>query len=291
MADADQDGASSPSAQANETRQPVTLVTGGTEGIGLALAREFARHGHDLLLIARSQEKLDRAAENLARAFGVRVRRISADLATPEGCEAVSATVEEDGLYVDYLVNNAAYGVEGPFAEIDAERLLGMVDLNLRAVTDLTRRFLPGMIERGAGGVLNLGSLAGFAPGPYQQVYYASKAYIISLSQAIAYEVHETGVRVAVVTPGPVATEFHTRMGSENAYYMRFGMMQADAVARIAYARFMRGQRVIAPGIVNMINHVLLRLMPRALLVPFMGFLLKQRVNPSHAETSRRRDS
>lgn len=285
MTEAKEDTAGSPRKPAGP-RQPVTVITGGSEGIGLELAREFARAGNDLLLVARTQKNLERAADQLTRAFGVTVHGLAVDLSTEEGCRSLAVAIEDNGLYVRYLVNDAGFGVEGLFAEIDPQRLVKMVDLNVRAVTDLTRRFLPGMVQRNEGGVLNLGSLAGFAPGPYQQVYYASKAYIISLTQAIAHEVRHTNVRISVVTPGPVSTDFHARMGAEKAYYMLFGMMQPDAVAKIAYANFMCRQRVIAPGILNMLNHVLLRLMPRALLVPFMGLLLRQRDAEGHVKAS-----
>ncbi len=285
MAERREDAPGSPSRPAGP-RQPVTVITGGSEGIGLELAREFARAGNDLLLVARTQKNLERAADQLTRAFGVTVHGLAVDLSAEDGCQSLATAIEDNDLYVRYLVNDAGIGVEGRFAEIDPPRLLKMVDLNVRAVTDLTRRFLPDMIERNEGGVLNLGSLAGFAPGPYQQVYYACKAYVISLTEAIAHEVRHTNVRVSAVTPGPVSTDFHARMGSEKAYYLLFGKMPPDAVAKIAYANFMCRQRVIAPGILNMLNHVLLQLMPRALLVPFMGLLLRQRDADGHAKAS-----
>lgn len=268
---------STAAAQPGGAAEPVTVVTGGTEGIGLELAREFARNGHDLVLVARTVRNLERAAEQLAATCSVTVHAVAADLATQEGRDALARAVEQNGMWVEYLVNNAGVGHAGPFADADPARLLGIIDLNVLAVTELTRRFLPGMLARRRGGVLNVGSLAGFAPGPYQQAYYASKAYVISLTQAIAHETRGTGVRISVLTPGPVATDFHARMGSERAYYLAFGMMQPETVARIAYANFMCRQTIIVPGIPNMLNHMLLRLMPRVLLVPFMSLLLKQR--------------
>jgi short-subunit dehydrogenase len=259
------------------TVSPITVVTGATEGIGLEVAREFARNGHDLLLVARSARNLEQVADLLSRDFSVTVHAVASDLSTREGCDALVDAVQRSGLFVEYLVNNAGAGHAGAFADGDPKNLLALVDLNVRAVTELTLRFLPAMIANGRGGVLNIGSLAGFAPGPFQQVYYASKAYIISLTQALAHETRGTGVRVSVLTPGSVATDFHARMGTENALYLLLGTMQPEAVAKIAYVNFMCRQRVIVPGPLNMLNHVLLRLMPRFLLVPFMSLILKPR--------------
>lgn len=255
---------------------PVTIITGGSEGIGLALAKEFARGGHDVLLVARTPEKLEAARGEIAASAGVAVHILSADLATREGRDRLEAAVREEGLHCAYLVNNAAIGDSGAFAESDPERLDALVRLNVAALTDLARRFLPGMIARGHGGVLNVASLGGFTPGPWQAAYYASKAYVLSLSEALAHEVRGTGVRVAALAPGPVNTRFHARMGAESALYRRFqGVMDAGTVARSGYSQFMRGRKVIVPGAINLATAGALRYLPHFALTPFTAWLLK----------------
>lgn len=263
---------------------PVTIVTGATEGLGLALAREFARGGHALLLVARTASALEQAAGEIAGGFPVPVHTHAADLASTEGCASVEAALRANGLYANYLVNNAGWGHCGPFAEADAGTLTGLVDLNVRAATDLTRRFLPGMIARNAGGVLNVASLGAFLPGPHQAAYYASKAYILSLTEALAEELRGTNVRMAALAPGPLQTGFHERMGGHASLYLRFqGVMDAEAVAGIGYANFMCGQTVIIPGLINMATALATRLLPHAVLTPFTALLLKRRHEDSNA--------
>lgn len=257
---------------------PVTVITGASEGLGLALAREFARAGHGLLLVARGGAALAAAADDIRNASGVSVAVHIADLSTREGCESVVAALEKNGLHGEYLVNNAALGLSGPFAEHEADEVTRLVDLNVRALSELTWRLLPGMIARDRGGVMNVASLAGFMPGPFQSAYYASKAYVLSLSEALAQEVSETNVRVCVVAPGPLATRFHERMGAQNDYYLRFqGVMGVEQVARSAYAGLMRGRRVIVPGVINWVSAQFLRLAPHMLVVPFAAWLLRRR--------------
>lgn len=255
---------------------PVTIVTGGSEGLGLALAGEFARHGHDLLLVARSPEGLEAARSDIAALSSVTVHVLAADLATPDGRDALKRDIAARGLHCQWLVNNAGIGHCGAFAEADPALLSALAELNVVALTELARHFLPGMIARGQGGVLNVASMAGFMPGPWQAAYYASKAYVISLSEALAHEVRGTGVRVAALAPGPVKTMFHERMGGETARYGRFqGMMDAGEVARIGYTHFMWGRRVIVPGAVNTASALALRYLPHFVLVPFTAWLLK----------------
>lgn len=265
---------------------PVTVITGGTKGIGLALAREFAAAGHDLLLVARTETDLKAVSQELCDAFSITVHAVIADLSSPDGCRTVADAIAQNGLYAHYLVNNAGYGLAGPFAEIDGEHTLNLLDLNVRALTDLTRRLLPGMIERGAGGVLNVASLGGLSPGPYSAIYYASKAYVVSLSESLAQELRGTGVRSAVLAPGPVATEFHARQGTDTAYYIKFlGILRPEEVARFAFKAFRRGQTLIIPGWTNMVNAVFMRLIPHFILVPFTAWLLKPRAGAKNAET------
>ena len=265
-------------------RAPVTLITGASRGIGLALAHEFGRAGHTLVLTARNRIALEDVTTSLSEAYGIEVHAQAGDLATAQGCEALAETINRAGLEVDYLVNNAAIGQCGPFHEADRELLTGLIDLNVAAPTDLTRRFLPGMIARKSGGVLNVASLGGFAPGPYQASYMASKAFVVSLTEALANEVWQSGVKMAVLTPGPVASEFHENAGSEHSYYIRFlGVLSAERVARIAFANFMCGQTVIIPGWSNMLSALTMRLTPHFLMVPFNGWLLKRRERPGDA--------
>jgi uncharacterized protein len=253
------------------------VVTGGSEGIGLALAREFAKAGHDLLLVARDSERLTAAAKSLGDA-AVAAHSLSADLATVEGCAAVEAKLAELGTYCDILVNNAATGLSGPLAEQPLADLAQLADLNVRAVTDLTRRFLPGMLARGRGGVLNVASLGGFVPGPNQAAYYASKAYVISLTRALAHECAGQGVRISALLPGPVATPFHARMGAEHSYYLSLlGVMSPERVGRAGYRGFQWGRTLIYPGALNHFNAVALRVIPGSFIVPVLGWMLKRR--------------
>ena len=257
--------------------RPVTVITGASEGIGRALAGEFARGGHDLLLVARNSEALESAAAELAPA-GVKIRTLSADLATEPGCAAVEATLAGASAYCDILVNNAGIGLGGPFASKPRDDLRRLLDLNIGAVTDLTRRFLPGMLSRGSGGILNVGSLAGFVPGPNQAAYYASKAYLISLTEALASETAGQGVRMAALLPGPVATRWHAKAGAEHSYYLSLiGVMSPEQVARAGFRGFRRGRTLIYCGILDHINAVAVHRLPHWMTIPVVGWMLRQR--------------
>ena len=253
------------------------MITGGSQGIGLALAKEFVHSGHDLLLVARRPVQLAAAAKSLS-ATGVAIQTLSADLATPEGCAAVEAHLIAVNAYADILVNNAAIGLAGPFAGQPQNDLLRLVDLNMRSVTDLTRRFLPGMLVRGEGGILNVASLGGLIPAPNQAAYYASKAYVIALTEALAYETAGQGVRISALLPGPVATMFHARMGTEHSYYLSLlGVMGPEQVARAGFSGFLWGRTLIFPGILHHFNAVALRVIPHTFMMPVMGWMLRRR--------------
>jgi short-subunit dehydrogenase len=190
---------------------PAVVITGGTEGIGRALAEEFARDGHNLVLVARDKAKLDRTAAELSSAYAVEVKVTAQDLTTVEGCAGVEQAVRQFGFYADVLVNNAGVMASGFFQDADPAAMRRMIDLDVRAVVDLTSRFLPGMLARGHGGVLNVASMMGFMPVPYEGVYAASKAFVLSFSKALAYETMGTGVTISVVAPGVVATALHAK--------------------------------------------------------------------------------
>lgn len=264
--------------EAGSSLPKVTLITGGTRGIGLAFARAFAARGHDLAIVARTKSALEATARELSEAGSTKVHVIEADLSTAQGREKVERYVHDQHLVVEYLVNNAGYGLAGFFEDIDRDTTLNMIELNIGALTDLTRRFLPHMVARGGGGILNISSLAGLTPGPYQAAYYATKAYVNSLTFALAHETRRSGVKIGLLMSGPVATEFHSRIGADTAYYIKFlGMEQPDAVARYATDKFLSGSRAIVPGVLNKFSALLMKLLPRALVVPGVAWLLRLR--------------
>jgi hypothetical protein len=241
------------------------LVTGASSGIGLELARLFAASGHDLVLVARNEQKLDELAGELSSKHGVRAVVLPADLQDPAAPERLAAAVESEGLVVDYLVNNAGFGAAAPFLETDARRSLDMIALNVSALTHLTHLFARNMVARGRGGILNIASTAGFQPGPNMAVYYATKAYVVSFTEAIAVELAPHGVHVTAFCPGPVETEFARIAGNDGSVLFKMGAAKADAVALDAYRSFMKRRVLSISGSTNWLGVQLLRLAPRAL--------------------------
>ena len=261
-----------------EGRAPVCIITGGSEGIGRHLANEFAAHGHRILLIARSAENLDRAASELRRDFGAEAHAAAIDLTSPGYDKAIQDALDRHGLYADILVNNAGIGLGGRFAGQDAARVIELCRLNIEALTLLTHSFLPGMLRRGRGGILNIASIGGLFPGPYEAAYYASKAYVMSLTEALAYENAGLGVRISAAAPGPVATRFHERMQAASAFYLHMQLvMRPETAARIIHSAFMGRRTVIVPGLIPSFNAFAVRLIPHVILVPFIGWFLKRR--------------
>jgi len=244
-------------------RNPLALVTGASGGIGHELAQILARHGHDLILVARSADKLAALAERLELDHGIEVRAIAKDLARPEAAAEIHEALAAEGLAVDILVNNAGLGLLGKFAEIGIEGDVEMLRLNVEAPTMLTRLLLPSMLDRGSGRILNLASTAGFQPGPLMAVYYATKAYVLSFSEALANEVAGTGVTVTALCPGPTETGFSSRAGSEQSRLFKGPTMDARTVAGIGYAALMAGKPVVVPGLRNRILAFGVRLAPR----------------------------
>jgi short-subunit dehydrogenase len=257
---------------------PAVVITGATQGIGRQLAVEFARADHTLLLVARDEGKLASTARALVQAHGVEVKVVACDLSTEEGCADVEEALRRHRFYADILVNNAAIMTAGFFQDDDPERLRRLVDLDMRAVVDLTRRFLPGMISRKRGGILNVASVEGFMPVPYQATYAAAKAFILSFSRALAYETMGTRIRVSVLAPGAVTTTMHAKAGAEYARYVQlFPVMDPEDVARIGFRKFMRGKKVIVPGWFNRLSVFAQRFVPDLILVPLMGWLFRVR--------------
>ncbi|MCC7252735.1 SDR family NAD(P)-dependent oxidoreductase [Hyphomicrobium sp.] len=267
-----------PSAQALEAVSgvaPAVVVTGGSRGIGRAIAARFARAGRDLVLIARERAPLEAAAEEIARQAGVRAVPLALDVSLPDAPQQLDTALREARLYADVLVNNAGVGLAGPFTDPPLPELERLITLNITAASRLMHHVLPAMLARARGGILNIGSLGGLVPGPYQAAYYASKAYLVSLTEAVAYEVRGRGVRIAVVAPGPVDTTFHRAMHAENALYRTIiPALSADAVARSAYRGFMIGRTVIVPGVLPSLGALGVKLLPHAISVPLVGALL-----------------
>ena len=228
------------------------LVTGASSGIGADLARVLAQHGHDVVLVARTQAKLEELGGELTRRYGVRAEVVAADLADPSGCRRVDAALRERSLAIDVLVNNAGVGVHGAFAGNDPQTQLRLLQLNVVALTELTRLFLPAMLGRRSGRILNVASTAAFVPGPFMAVYYASKAYVLSLSVALQNELAGSGVTVTTLCPGPTRTNFSEVAGSTRTRLFRAsGVMESLEVARAGYAGMQAGKSIVVPGVRN----------------------------------------
>jgi short-subunit dehydrogenase len=242
-----------------------TLITGGSVGIGAALAEVFARHGHDLILVSRNREKLETRGRDIERAFGVQVTCIPEDLSDPAGPRRLQEAVVTQGLQVETLVNNAGVGLYGKFAGTDLDAELRMIQLNVTSVVELTKRFLPGMVERRSGRILNVASTAAFVPGPWMSIYYATKAFLLSFSEAIDYELKPAGITVTTLCPGPTESEFKVRAGSQRSRLFEAFVMDAPTVANAGYEGMMKGKAVVIPGLRNKLIPIAARLTPRSL--------------------------
>ncbi len=242
--------------------QTFTLITGASTGIGRELARIAASSGRNLILVARSEDKLVELAKEL-QSSGVEAEVIALDLSRIEAPGLLDQEVTRRGLEVDTLVNNAGFGNLGPFHEAEIVVQLEMLRLNVESLTHLTRLFLPPMVRRGRGRVLNVASTAGLQPGPLMAVYYASKAYVLSFSEAIAEELRGTGVTVTALLPGPTRTEFQERAKMEGSGLVRLGMASARSVAEVGYRGMEAGRVVVIPGLVNRLLALSVRFSPR----------------------------
>ena len=246
------------------SRRPVALITGASVGIGYELAKVFARNGYDLVLLARNREQLQKVAAE-CQSLGAAARVLMKDLAIPAAPQDIFDELTRDGVQIDVLVNNAGFGTHGPFAEIDTDADLRLLQVNIVALTHLTKLFLRPMLARGDGKILNVASTAALQPGPLMATYYASKAYVLSFSEAVAAEVSGRGVTVTALCPGPVQTEFQKRAGIETARLFSGYVMDAATVARAGFDALMRGKRVAIPGVSNKLLAFASRLGPRRL--------------------------
>lgn len=261
--------------------RPVALITGASAGIGSELAQQFAAAGYDLILTARRRERLEALAGELQLRHHCRCEVVVVDLASPNAAVNLVAEVERRGWEVDVLVNNAGFGVNGPFAEADPDRLTALMQVNIVALTELTRLLLPGMIARGHGRILNVASIASFMPGPLMAVYYASKAYVRSLSEALSEELRNTGVTVTCLCPGPVRTEFADTAGMAGAKLFEMpNTMTAEPVAAAALRATLRGRRLVIPGFLNRLLTIMVAWVPKSALLRVVMRLQNHRRQP-----------
>jgi short-subunit dehydrogenase len=243
------------------------LITGASSGIGEDLARLLAAGGHDVVLLARNGDKLNALAERIRRESRVTASVLTADLSQPGAAEQVPRELAARGARVDILVNNAGFGTYGEFVNADAAETLGMLQVNIVSLTMLTRLLLSGMIERRNGRVLNVASTAAFQPGPLMAAYYASKAYVLSFSEALTEEVRGMGVTVTCLCPGPTQTEFQARAHMEKSGLLKtLPVMSSADVARAGYEGMKAGRALVIPGLMNKVGVQALRVTPRRLI-------------------------
>jgi len=241
------------------------LITGASFGIGLELARIFAREGYSLVLVARSADKLRQVASELEKAHSTRSLILAADLSEPGAAAYVLDQTTRAQIAVDILVNNAGFGQYGLFAENDLEECLRQIQLNVTTLTHLTRLYLPEMLERKSGRILNVASTAAFQPGPLMAVYFATKAYVLHFSEALANELEGTGITVTCLCPGATATEFHKRANATGMRLLKMGSMDARTVAEDGYRGLMAGKPVVISGLKNWLVAQSVRFSPRKL--------------------------
>jgi short-subunit dehydrogenase len=246
--------------------RPVTVITGASAGIGVALARVFARHGHELALVARRTDRLQALADEIAATGARKPLVIAADLQRADAARVIGEALAAQGVEPQFMVNNAGFGLIGLAGARDRDEVLAMIDVNVRALTELSIAFIDSL-ARHRGGLLNVGSLAGFLPGPGMAVYYATKSYVLSLSEALHSELKGRGVRVSVLCPGPVATEFAERAGVKGGLAPGPLTQSAERVAEAGYRGLMRGQRIVVPGLANKFVASVVPLVPRRLLL------------------------
>ena len=255
--------------------RPIAVVTGASSGLGLDFAQEAARDGHDLVLVARSAEPMRALAERLQKDYGTTAHVIAQDLALPRAGTAVAEAIAKLGLEVEVLINNAGFGFNGTFVELDPDELTRMMQLNVVTLTDLVRALLPGMLARKSGRVMLLASTAAFQPGPNMAVYCATKSYVLSFGEALAHETRGTGVTVTTVCPGTTTTNFQkTASIATSSNLLRAGAMPAADVARQGYRAMKAGKPVIVTGVANAISAFGGRYLPHAVVVPMAARLL-----------------
>lgn len=253
------------------------LITGASNGIGRELAVLCAKDKHDLVLVARSENKLNQLAKELNKKYGVQVKVIAKDLQKMDAIQEVYEATDAENIEVDILINNAGFGLFGEFLNTEREDELNMIDLNIKSLTYLTKLYLPSMVKRKRGKVMNVASTAAFQPGPLMAVYYATKAYVLSFSEALENELKGTGVSVTALCPGATETGFSNRANLEESKLFKSGVMDVETVSNIGYRGMMKGQSLVIPGFQNRMLTCLVRFLPRKI-VPSIVRRVQERV-------------
>lgn len=254
-------------------RRNTALITGASSGIGYELAKLFARDGYSLVLVAKNESGLKRVSEELRCRYGVSVKWIRKDLSLPNMVEELVDELEREAMTVNILVNNAGFGTYGPFTETDFDVERAMMQLNMCSLTHLTKFFMKQMLARGEGKILNVASTAAFQPGPLMAVYYATKAYVLFFSEAIANELRGTPVQVSVLCPGPTRTGFQQRAGTQSSIFFDWVAMDAETVALAGYRGLMNNKLLIIPGMMNRVLAFGVRFLPRRLVTDIVRCL------------------
>jgi len=245
-------------------QKKTALVTGASSGIGYELAKLFARNGYNLVLMARDRDQLEKAAREWRERFNVIIKVIPKDLSRREAADEIVHELGKEAIEINVLINNAGYAGYGPFTETSLQDELDMMQVNMTSLTELTKRLLPSMVEKKEGKIMNVASTAAFAPGPLMAVYYATKAYVLSFSEALSEELRGTGVTVTALCPGATDTGFQKRARVENTIlFSPWKVMDAGTVARIGYRGMMKGKAVVIPGLLNKLMVYSIRLGPR----------------------------
>jgi hypothetical protein len=252
------------------------LITGASEGIGYELVKLSAKDGYNCVLVARNKQKMDQIATEVEKSFGITTRVITKDLSLPESAREIFDELNAANVHVDVLINNAGLGICGDFAQSDMDMNMHLIQVNLVTLTKLTWLFLPGMLKRKSGKIMNVGSIASFAPSPNFALYNASKAYVLFFSEALREELKGTGVSVTCLCPGATKTNWQARAGAENIRLNKVRMVDAKTVAEVGYKGLMKGKRLVVPGIDNKITLLSTKIAPRTVVLKVARFLTQK---------------
>ena len=261
----------------HQTSLPVALITGASSGIGLELGRLLAADGYDLVLVARDAKKLQSIGDELATQYSVLTHIFPADLADPNACAKIMEFLENRKITVDTLINNAGFGTHGEFATLDLQQELNLLQVNITSLVHLTRLLLPAMLTKKQGQIMNVASVAAFQAGPLMACYYASKAFVLSFTEAVAAETKKTGVKISALCPGPTDTQFHHRAGIADTPLFRSNTMTSQSVAKIGYLGLKKGKLIVIPGFKNKTLALATRFTPRKILSAVAKKLNKSR--------------